>query len=223
MIHLVRGLLIVAIVFASGVSNAAPKYLKKASKNLDKDNPIQMAVYQVLESYPDFEGVLGAAYTQEQQEAWIDDSLAKPDFLNQGRVAVLQTLESMAPTLRHLNIEVEGASGLYYVQESVQPIGSTTMRTVQWTFDVPLAEGPSFARQLFSQIEALLRKDKKWLSAGTEDKAVYPHLGLLSKVYSLKMTGTEQIHINVDYPHTSEAKEALGLRLSISQFVAKLN
>ena len=97
------------------------------------------------------------------------------------------------------------------------------MRTVQWTFDVPLAEGPSFARRLFSQIEALLRKDKKWLTSGTEDKALNPYSGSFGKVYLLKMTGTEQIIINVDYPHTSEAKEALGLRLWISQLVTKLN
>jgi len=219
---LFRVVLMLVLASVGAVSGAPPKYLKQASKNLDRSDPIQVAIYQVLEGYPDFEAVLGAAYTQEEQERFIEESLAKPDLMGFGKMQNLQILEAMAPTLRHVSLELEGAKALYYQQDSEQPAAATKMKVVQWTYDVPLDEGQAFAHQLFSQVEALLRKDKKWLKSGTEDKALSPLLGSLSKVYNLSLMGSELIMVNVDYPHTLEAKEALGLRLWVASMETKL-
>jgi hypothetical protein len=161
-------------IAAAGASGGPPKYLKKAAKALDENDPVQVAIYQVLDSYPTFEAVLGPSYSDEEQQAFIDFRMALPDIADQGKMARLQSLESLAPMLRHVNIELEGAEAFYSEQNMVHSRNTNQVKLFEWKFAVPPDEAEDKARRLISSVEALLGKDKKWKDISDEILTTVP-------------------------------------------------
>jgi hypothetical protein len=190
-------------IAAPGATGAPPKHLKKAAKALDESDPVQVAIYKVLASYPTFEDVLGPAYSDGEQQAYIDKALAAPDIADRGKMARLQILEVVAPTLRHVNVAIEGAAeGEYSEQNSVQSRATQQSIRVGWLFAVPDDETENTARRLISSIEALLGKDRKWKDISGEMSTGAP--GWVSHVmhYDLSsfMSKTKQyLWVKIDY------------------------
>lgn len=197
----------IAVVLPASAAGV-PKILKKAEKSLDVGNPVQVGVFEAVKLYEEgFEGILGEPLNAEEREELINWIVAFPDVANKGRMQLLRDAEVTADSARHVTHTVEGqADSLFYVQNTVMPGATTNMQLLQWTFGVPFDERVGFARNMFSSIQALFAKDKKWLKGGTEDPALNPLYGQLGMVNNVKagLRGSEMIMVTVDYGQTEE-------------------
>lgn len=144
-----------------------PKFLKKASKSLNEDSPEQVVIYRALESYPTFEAILGAPYSAEEKQAFIDDMVSS-DTVAVDRMQMMQLAEALAPTLRHVDLPVDDMSVYYSEQSNVQARAVNESRGVNWIFEGTEQEAAETAQRWEDAIEALLSKDRKWMTQRNE-------------------------------------------------------
>lgn len=211
---LVVVLVVVSSVTFSALAAKVPGVLKSAQKSLDTSDSVQVAVFESIESYENgFEGVLGDPLNETERQELINWWVEFPDVMNKGRMAVLREAEVSADSARHVTVAIEGQSdSVFFVQEMIQPGATTNMKMLQWTFDVPFEERKDFARSMFSRIQKLFSKDRKWMKSGTEDASLNPLYGQLSLVYTLKgsMRGSQMLMLSVDYGQTREIHDLSG-------------
>jgi hypothetical protein len=215
----------IAVVLPASAAGV-PKILKKAEKSLDVDDPVQVAVFEAVNLYEEgFEGILGEPLNAEERDELINWIVAFPDVANKGRMQRLRDAEVTADSARHVTHTFEGQSnGVFYVQNTVLPGATTDMHLLQWIFDVPFDERVSFAHNMFSSIQVLFAKDKKWLKSGTEDSALNPVYGQLSLVNNVKvgLRGSEMVMVSVDYGQTEEIHNlSSGVLLNIYRMKVK--
>ncbi|MCB1693418.1 MAG: hypothetical protein KDI19_11685, partial [Pseudomonadales bacterium] len=183
---LARSILFLSILTFAGATLDAhagglPRYLKKAAKAVDANDPVQSAVFEALKDADNgFAAVRGAAYDDAEKQAYVDELMSFPDVMGIGSLARVRMFEAAADSAHHVTLSVPGAKGLYFRQVVVQPGSESTMDFVQFTFETPFENGANVAHGLFDRIRHMFAKDKKWLKSVTEDESLNPLYGTLN-------------------------------------------